>query len=123
MNLKSLFVFISKMLISILSAGFFYIAWLALFLTIIRLDIAFVNVFGWLIAPLATALGFALGVYLFETISKRQKNGFFELLIWPLIGCIVGALIVVWFGPMLIVFGMFALGTFSVLCREIVMSK
>ncbi len=108
------------MLISILSAGFFYIAWLALFLTIIRLDIAFVNVFGWLIAPLATALGFALGVYLFETISKRQKNGFFELLIWPLIGCIVGALVVVWFGPMLIVFGMFMFGLISIILREVV---
>jgi hypothetical protein len=42
-------------------------------------------------------------------------------LIWPLIGCSLGAAAVFWFGPMLIVFGMFVAGTASVVVREVLL--
>ena len=42
-------------------------------------------------------------------------------LIWPLVGCAVGALAVYWYGPMLIVFGMFVSGTCGVVLRELVL--
>ncbi len=46
---------------------------------------------------------------------------FFQIYIWPLIGCSIGAGAVYWFGPMLIVFGMFVVGTASVALREMVL--
>jgi hypothetical protein len=33
---------------------------------------------------------------------------------WPLIACVVGAVAVYWYGPMLIVFSMLSVGTISV---------
>ena len=50
-----------------------------------------------------------------------RKTRFFHILLWPLSGCAVGAGVVYWFGPMLIVFGMFAAGTASVIIREVVL--
>jgi hypothetical protein len=38
-----------------------------------------------------------------------------------MIGCAIGAAVVYWFGPMLIVFGMFAAGTASVALREVML--
>ena len=37
-----------------------------------------------------------------------------------MIGCALGAVAVIWFGPMLIVFGMFVAGTASIALREMV---
>jgi hypothetical protein len=72
----------------------------------------------WILSPVVTALGYALGIVLGERLTKASPTRFDRILIWPLIGCAIGAGIVVWFGPMLIVFGMFLLGTASVILRE-----
>ena len=53
-------------------------------------------------------------------VALPLTPGFSRILVWPLIGCAVGAGIVYWFGPMLIVFGMFVAGTASVALRETV---
>ena len=71
-------------------------------------------------APVATALGFASGLYLHERATGARKARFLSALGWPLAGCVVGAAAVYWQGPMLIVFGMFVLGTVSVVLRELV---
>jgi hypothetical protein len=81
-----------------------------------------VEVVGWLSAPVATATGFATGIAIFEHLTGASKTRFFRLFKWPMIGCAIGAGAVYWFGPMLIVFGMFAAGTASVALREVMLS-
>ena len=75
----------------------------------------------WLSAPVVTAAGFAAGAALGERLTRVREARFWRILPWPLVGCAVGAGAVYWFGPMLIVFGMFAAGTASVLVREVVL--
>ena len=105
---------------SVVFAGFFYIFWMAVAIT------AFKSGYGkiimgllWIIAPFATAAGFTIGIGLVDFAVKRSRQNFFNIYKWPLVGCITGAALVLPFGPMLIVFGMFGLGTLSVILREI----
>jgi uncharacterized membrane protein len=77
-----------------------------------------IEAFLWVIAPLITGLGFAIGVVLFNRIIKYEGESFHRILIWPLIGCFLGAISVYWFGPMLIVFSMLSFGTLSIVIRE-----
>ena len=60
-----------------------------------------------------------IGIGLFDFSVKRSRQNFFNIYKWPLVGCIIGAALVFPFGPMLIVFGMFGLGTLSVILREV----
>ena len=53
-----------------------------------------------------------------QRFTKEKQSKFQRIFLWPLIGCTVGAVCVFWFGPMLIVFGMFGLGTLSIAVRE-----
>ncbi len=109
-----------RIFISLLFAGFFYVFWMAVAIT------AFKSGYGkiimgllWIIAPFITAAGFTIGIGLFDLVLKRSSSTFFNIYKWPLIGCIAGAVLVLPFGPMLIVFGMFGLGTLSVILREV----
>jgi hypothetical protein len=77
---------------------------------------SFIRTVLWLLAPIVTAAGFTSGILLFEKRKKKKK--FLFIFLWPLIGCSVGAGVVYWFSPMLIVFGMFAVGTASIVLRE-----
>jgi hypothetical protein len=100
----------------------FYSVWLAAFLLAAKLGSSVLEVIGWLSAPVATATGFATGIAIFEHLTRTSKTKFFRIFTWPLIGCAIGAGVVYWFGPMLIVFGMLAAGTASVALREVVLS-
>ena len=104
---------------SILCAGLVYAAWLALFLLIIPWASPPVEAMFRLLTPVTTAAGFALGIALFERLARQRRTAFLRIFVWPLAGCAVGAGAVYWFGPMLIVFGMFAAGTASIALREI----
>jgi len=53
-----------------------------------------------------------------QCLTGTRPKGFLRTFIWPLVGCVLGAVAVVWFGPMLIVFGMLVVGTGSVALRE-----
>lgn len=83
----------------------------------------FLKAIIWLAAPVVTALGFTTGVFIFELLPGTRKSKFLNIFKWSLIGCAIGAGTVVWFGPMLIVFGMFVIGTVSVALREFVIIK
>ena len=109
-----------RIFISAVFAGFFYVLWMAVAI------IAFKSGSGkiimgllWIIAPFITAAGFTIGIGLFDLVAKRSGLTFFNIYKWPLVGCITGAAFVLPFGPMLIVFGMFGLGTLSVILREV----
>lgn len=119
MNFKYIFHLFLTACLSVAFAGIFYAGWLAIFLLTIKFVNYPVKVLLWLSAPLATALGFATGAWLSELLTSTRKIAFARTLIWPLIGCAIGASAISPFGPMLIVFGMFVLGTVSIIIREI----
>ena len=114
LGLRRLWGALVRVTFSLLCAGVFYFIWLAVFLLAAKLDSCVVEAVLWLLAPVVTAAGFATGIVVFE----RPAN--IRVFMWPLIGCAIGAGVVYWFGPMLIVFGMFAAGTASVALREVV---
>ena len=121
---KKLIISSMRIFISLVFAGFFYFLWMAVMIFAFKSGYGkFIKGLLWIIAPFATAAGFAVGIVLFDLAARRSRQKFFDIYKSPLIGCIIGAAIVVPFGPMLIVFGMFGLGTLSVILREIKSGK
>ncbi|MGD2156881.1 MAG: hypothetical protein PVG14_14710 [Anaerolineales bacterium] len=108
-----------KVLVSFIVGGLFYLIWLAIYLLSTPVE-GYEEIILWLLAPVITSFGFTAGIYLFERISQGERYKFWSLYKWPLMGCLLGAGIVYWFGPMLIVFSMLILGGISVGLREFV---
>lgn len=108
---------------SILCGGVLYFLWMGVFLALS--DRAGVVVRGilWLLAPVVTAAGFAVGLAVSERLFGSAKVSFLRVLMWPLGGCVLGAAAVYWHGPMLIVFGMFLCGTAGVVLRQVLGSR
>jgi len=119
-DLKRLRRTLTRVLCSLFCAGVFYAVWLAFFLESVRPGNATAPAALWLSAPLVTAAGFAAGIALHERLTEQSRDPFLRIFLWPLIGCAAGAGAVFWFGPMLIVFGMFGAGTAAVVLREVV---
>jgi hypothetical protein len=103
---------------SLLGGGILYSAWMAAFLLTLDVESRLLRPALWLSAPVLTGIGFAVGVVSFDRFTGMRKTGFWSILVWPLVGCGIGAAVVYWFGPMLIVFGMFLAGTVSVAVME-----
>jgi len=120
-NIRPLFGAFGRVGFSVIFSGIFYVGWLAVAIAEFRsgLDSTLLKTILWLAAPVVTAFGFAIGVFLFERLSGTRKSKFMDIYKWSFAGCAIGACSVVWFGPMLIVFGMFALGTAAIAIREI----
>ena len=109
-----------RLALSLFGAGVFYTAWMAAFIAATRSGSVVAETFLWLLAPVITAAGFAVGIIVAERLGKKGRTSFIRVYVWPLVGCAIGAGVVYPFGPMLIVFGMFAAGTASVAVREVV---
>lgn len=121
MNLKSLAGIFVRVVLSIIFSGIFYFGWLTFALPVLKSESAsplLVNI-AWIAAPVTMALGFTVGVFIFERFPGTRKSKFIDIFRWSFIGCAIGAGVVALFGPMLIIFGMFALGTAAVAIREI----
>jgi hypothetical protein len=116
-NLGKLWDALVTILASSLGGGAFYVAWMAVFL-MAQVNHSALNAVLWLMAPVATGTGFALGVVAIERLRSRGATPFWRILVWPLAGCALGAGAVYWLGPMLIVFGMLAAGAASITLRE-----
>ena len=108
---------------SLLGGGILYSVWMAAFLFTVDVRSQLLRLALWLLAPILTAIGFTVGVVSFDRLTGTRKIGFWSILAWPLVGCSLGAAAVYWFGPMLIVFGMFLAGTVSVAIMEIYRRK
>lgn len=108
-----------RVALALLGAAVFYLAWLAVFLLITGSVGAPWEVVLWLSAPVVTGAGFAVGILVSQRLTNSKRGRFLRIFIWPLAGCALGAGAVYRFGPMLIVFGMFAAGTASVVLREV----
>ena len=104
---------------SLFGGGILYTIWLAAFLLLSKINGATYETLLWLLAPFFTALGFTSAVLLTNRLLNGVGTSFLSVYIWPLAGCMIGAVLVYWYGPMLIVFSMLAVGTLSVLLREI----
>ncbi len=109
---------LARVCVSILCGGIFYFLWMGAFLLASGWGGFIVEAVLWLLAPVVTASGFAGGILLFDRWRHRTKARFFSVFVWPFVGCAIGAGVVWPFGPMLIVFGMLAAGTASVVVRE-----
>ncbi len=119
MNSKTPF----KIFVSLFFGGIFYVDWLVAFLLFFKEANSFLEVVGWLLAPVITALGFTVGIKLFDFLAKEKKEKFLHIYKWPLVGCAAGAGIVYWFGPMLIVFSMLVFGAISIFIREVLLVR
>jgi uncharacterized membrane protein len=107
-----------RVAVSLLSAGVFHTAWMAVFIAMHRSAGPVTRTLLWLGAPVVTGAGFAFGLTLFRWRLRPRGSQFLRNYAWPLLGCAVGAAVVFPFGPMLIVFGMFAVGTLAVIIGE-----
>jgi hypothetical protein len=109
---------IMRILIATLIGGIFYFLWLATFL-LVNLRGVVGEWILWGTAPVVTAVGFAAGIALSNVLLGHEKVTFYKVLVWPLIGCSIGAAAIFWYGPMLIVFAMLLMGTLSLSLREL----
>ena len=103
-----------RVALSELGASLFFLAWLAVFLLTRDASSSALHALRGLLGPAVTALGFTAGLAVGERVTRAQMPPFWRVLLWPMAGCAIGAGAVYPFGPMLIVFGMFAGGTASV---------
>ena len=110
-----------RVITSLFCAGVFYFAWMGAFLLASKGDSSILKALLWLLAPIVTAMGFTIGIVLHAHLTKTLDVYFSRIFPWPLIGCTIGAGAIYWFGPMLIVFGMFVAGTASVVARDVVL--
>ena len=111
-----------RIFISLIAGSLLYGVWLAIFLGINPNDELLENLL-WISAPLVTSLGFSLGVHFFNKIFQDDQGGFLRIVVWPLTGCSIGALVVYWFGPMLVVFSMLVGGVVSIFIRDVILQK
>ena len=121
---KRILLALLRIAVSTAFSGLFYIGWMVVTISAFNSGCCILNkILLWIIAPFTVALGFTVGILLVDLIFRQQKTKFWLVYRYPLAGCIIGALVVVFFGPMLIVFGMFALGGISVIIREVKITK
>jgi lysylphosphatidylglycerol synthetase-like protein (DUF2156 family) len=123
MSRKCFFGLFVRVIISVIFAGIFYTGWMFIAIPVLKSGHSFAKALCWLSAPVVTASGFACGIAIFELLPGTRKSKTRDIILWPLAGCVIGAAVVFYFGPMLIVFAMFALGTAGILIKEIVSIK
>jgi len=120
MNLTKSYRLVVKVIVSIAFAGVFYTFWMAVAISVFKSGAhsSVLDAVLWLSAPAITAAGFAAGIAIFDRLCGARKPGLLNAFKWSFIGCAVGAAAVFPFGPMLIVFGIFAVGTAAISLRE-----
>ncbi len=109
---------ILRLFLSVLGAGSLYTLWMVVGIPGARTGPGPAAIAIFALAPIATAIGYAVGMQLGEGITGRRARGFRNAWVWALVGCLIGALVAYPFGPMLIVFGMFLVGTAAMTVRE-----
>ena len=119
MTTKQIWEICVRISFSLIFAGCFHLGWMSSFILATRLNNSILNAVLWLLAPVIIASGFTVGIMVFERVFRKSRTKFLKIYLYPLIGCVIGAASLYWIGPMLIVFGMFGLGTVSIFVREL----
>jgi hypothetical protein len=115
---------IARVFISFLCAGLANFIWLAAFLTFSEKPPGGpASWLLWFLAPPTIALGYSLGIILFDWYALRCKGSLFSVLPLPLAGCVIGAVLAFQLGPMFIGFGTLAIGGIAVVIREVWLSR
>ena len=120
MNVRQAAAALARVALSVLAAGAFWIGFLAVFIPVFKTGNSLLMAVGWLSAPVVTGAGFAVGCMIGERLTNVPRSRFLRVFVWCFAACALGAGTVFWFGPMLIVFGMFLAGTAGVIAREMV---
>jgi len=125
MTTRRLLAIVARVALSTLLARVFYTAWMAVAIPTIKAGFGgwIVKVVLWILAPIVTGFGFVLGPKIFDPFSPAAtKSSLWKAYKWCLAGCAIGGGVLCLFGPMLIVFGMFAAGTLTVAVHEVISS-
>lgn len=77
------------------------------------------KVVGRLAAPVVTAVGYAAGLWMGERLLTQRTIDFLRILVWPLVGCSLGATVLCWIGPMWAGIGTVVGGAASVVLRQV----
>ena len=107
------------MAVSIPVAGVFHIGWLVGFIPAAKSGVMVLKTLGWISAPVVTALGYAVGLWIGQRRLTTRKTDFLRILVWPLVGCSLGAIALCWIGPMWIGIGTCIGGAAGVVLREV----
>jgi hypothetical protein len=113
-DVKSLLGAIRRIVSSLLLAGAFLVVWAVTGDSVLSLSSSWRAI----CSSVPTAAGFAAGMWLAERRSDTRRTGFLRIFIWPLVGCVVGAVAFFWIGPLI-----FSLGTASLAVREVLAGK
>ena len=75
---------LGRVALSVIFAGIFYTGWMAVAIPITKSGFGelVVQAVMWILAPIVTGLGFAVGLKIFELLSSSYKTGFWEMCIW-----------------------------------------
>jgi hypothetical protein len=119
MSTKLLLKPLALVVVSVLVAGVFHIGWLAAFIPAAKSGVLALKILGWLAAPVITAVGYAAGLWIGERLLTPRTTGFLRILVWPLVGCSLGAAALSWVGPMWAGIGTVVGGAASVVLREV----
>ena len=121
MTIKRVLEVLARVASSFIFGVIFYLGWMAITIPITKSGWGGLSVRAmiWISGPILTGLGFAVGSKIYELLPARDNTPFRETYMWCLAGCAVGGGILFVFGPMLIVFGMLAGGTISILVHEV----
>jgi hypothetical protein len=76
-----------------------------------------------LTAPVVTAVGFALGMRVVERLTRWPRGTFRETYLCAWAGGTVGTIVMSPFGGMMAGFGLFGLGTATILVRELLLHR
>ena len=120
MNLRQAAAGLARVGVSVAAAGVFWVGWMGVFIPVFKAGNWLLMGVGWLSAPVFTGAGFAVGWMIGERLTSVRRSRFWRVFAWCFAACALGAGAVFWFGPMLIVFGMFLAGTAGVIVGEVV---
>jgi len=123
MTTKRLLAIVVRVALSVLLAGVFYTGWMAVAIPTIKAGFGgwIVKVALWILAPIVIGFGFALGPKIYDLFSPAaRKSSLWKAYKRCLAGCAIGGGVLCLFGPMLIVFGMFAAGTLMVAVHAVI---
>ncbi len=119
-GLSSNFLIVSftRVITSFLGAFLFNIPWLVLFISFGKSPEGITRTVLWCSAPLIIASGYSYGIIVYDRVVMGNRDSFFLVLPWALLGCIAGELITLSSGPMVIGLSIFISGGIAVALRE-----
>ena len=119
MSTKLLLKSLAVVAVSILGAAIFHVGWLAAFIPAAKSGVIALKIVGWLSAPVVTAVGYAAGLWMGERLLTTRTTDFLRILVWPLVGCSLGAAAWCWVGPMFVGIGTVVGGAAGVVLWEV----